>query len=157
MTEVLLLIGATLGLCAASAVIPIINGELVLLGAVATMPEAIVPLVLVAAVGQMIGKCVMYGAGAGVVTLAEKKDEKKKKTLTRYIERYREKFESHPRSAAALVLVSSSVGLPPFYVISLLAGAFRFGFWRFAILGLIGRTARFAVIAAVPAAAHAIW
>jgi len=154
-TEVLLLLGATLGLCAASAVVPIINGELVVIGAVAARPELIVPIVLVAALGQMIGKCVMYGAGAGAVELAAKK---KKETLTKYIDRYREKFESHPRSAAALVFVSASLGLPPFYVVSLLAGAFHFGFWRFAILGFIGRATRFAVIAAVPAvASHTLW
>ncbi len=154
MIEVVIAIGATIGLCTASALVPIINGELVLVGAILARPSLLIPLVIAAAFGQMIGKCIMYGAGAGAVELAAKK---KKEALTKYIDKYREKFESHPRRAAVLVFVSASVGLPPFYVVSILAGAFNFGFWRFAALGFLGRLIRFSVIAAGPTVVHAIW
>ena len=54
----------TLAVAVASAVIPVINIEIYLLGAAALAPASMaVPLVLAATIGQMAGKVVMYHAG----------------------------------------------------------------------------------------------
>ncbi|HYR06263.1 MAG TPA: hypothetical protein VEQ60_00750, partial [Longimicrobium sp.] len=64
----------TLGVAVASAVIPVINIELYLLGAAALAPAAMaVPLVLAATIGQMAGKVLMYFAATGAVKLPGKR------------------------------------------------------------------------------------
>jgi len=49
-----------------------------------------------------------------------------------------------------VLAISSTVGLPPFYLVALAAGALKIGFRTFCIMGLVGRTLRFGVIAAIP-------
>jgi membrane protein YqaA with SNARE-associated domain len=50
----------------------------------------------------------------------------------------------------ALVFASASVGLPPFYIMSVAAGAARMNLAWFIVLGSLGRLIRFGVIVAVP-------
>jgi membrane protein YqaA with SNARE-associated domain len=54
------------------------------------------------------------------------------------------------RSKDLLVLFSAATGLPPFYLLSILAGSLRFPFARFAAAGFAGRIVRFAVVMSVP-------
>lgn len=51
---------------------------------------------------------------------------------------------------AALVLVSSTVGLPQFYVMSLVAGALRMNFTLFLAVGTVGRLLRFGTLVLIP-------
>ena len=46
--------------------------------------------------------------------------------------------------------LSSVTGLPPFYLVSLAAGALRIKFTWFCVIGFAGRAVRFAVIVALP-------
>jgi membrane protein YqaA with SNARE-associated domain len=50
------------------------------------------------------------------------------------------------RSAALLLLTSAGIGLPPFYVVTLAAGALRVSPALFVITGTFGTVARYAVI-----------
>ena len=52
-----------------------------------------------------------------------------------------------------LVLVSSAIGVPPFFLVTLAAGAVGVNFRRFVIAGTIGRLMRFGSLALLP---HAI-
>ena len=51
--------------------------------------------------------------------------------------------------ATTIVLTSSVVGIPPFYVTTMVAGALRMSFARWLIAGSIGRLVRFGAIVLV--------
>ena len=128
-----------------SAIVPWVNAELLLLAAmpVAMKHQASVPLVIVVAFGQMTGKSVLYWlARTAKVPRAER--------LANAIERWRARFERHPRSAIAIMGVSAVSGFPPFYVISVVAGALRISFVAFLMVGSLGRLTHFGLVAAVP-------
>ena len=93
----------------ASALIPVINIELYLMGAAALAPRQMaVPLVLAATVGQMVGKVVMYFAATGAVKLPGNR-------LRAALEGMNTTLRNRPRSGGALVFASAAAGLPPFF------------------------------------------
>ena len=56
-----------------------------------------------------------------------------------------------------MLLVSASVGLPPYLAIALLAGVGRVPLPTFLATGLVGRFARFGAIAASPGLVNTWW
>lgn len=135
---------ATFAWCLASGIVPVVNAELFLLGVAAlTPPSGLWLVVVLATAGQMVAKTFMYLAGAGVFRLPF--GTKRKVDLEAVRARV-----ARWRSKDALVFVSAAVGLPPFYVISILAGTLRFPYPRFIGFGMAGRFLRFALIVAVP-------
>jgi len=140
----------TFGVCALSAVIPLVNAEIYLLGASALAPrELAIPLIVAAATGQMLGKSVMYFAGVGALRLPS---ERLRRMVARVDERYRTAGKGGATLGGGIILLSAIVGLPPFYVVSIACGLFRIPFVQFLVLGTIGRLIRFAVIVLVPQA-----
>jgi membrane protein YqaA with SNARE-associated domain len=134
----------TLGVAVASAVIPVINIELYLIGAAALAPPAMaVPLVLAATIGQMAGKVVMYFAGTGAVKLPGKR-------LQTALEGMNNTLRNRPRSGGALVFASAASGFPPFFIVTVAAGAARMNLAVFVVLGFLGRLIRFAACVALP-------
>ena len=146
--QIFISIASTFGLCAASVAFPLINGELVLVAAILAAPVKgvgmSVALVFAAAFGQMLAKIPMYFGGRGVLKVA------KEGKLRNWIERYRGRMEKNASAPTTLLFVSAAVGLPPFYVISILAGTFRIPFWRFFVVGSVGRLIHFGVVALFP-------
>ncbi len=128
-----------------SALVPWVNGEAILLSlaALAHSPSARAFLVLTASGGQMAGKCILYWVGKGVIPL---KSGRVKKTVATWSGR----FDQSPSKLLTLVFVSSAVGIPPFYVITILAGTFRVRFGPFFAVGACGRLVRFGALAFVP-------
>lgn len=134
----------TLGVAVASAVVPVLNIELYLLGAAALAPaEMAVPLVLAATIGQMVGKVVMYFAATGAVKLPGKR-------LQRALEGMNATLRDRPRSGGALVFASAAAGVPPFFIVTVAAGAARMNLPAFVVFGCLGRVVRFSVIVALP-------
>jgi membrane protein YqaA with SNARE-associated domain len=130
-----------------SGVVPVVNAELYLIAAVLAtgrMYEAVL-LALVVAIGQMVGKAVLYRAARGAIDLGEKLSPKRAKQ----IERARSLVERHGSRPLSLIFVSASAGIPPFYVVSLAAGMLAVRFRSFVLVGLAGRAVRFGVIAIV--------
>ncbi len=149
-TSLTLALGAfalCLVLCFLSAVFPFVNAEIVLLSLVAATHgwAGVLALVIAATVGQMGGKSVMYWLGRGAAAVPS---ERHRKTL----ERWRQRFERAPRAIVLFVMLSAFTGIPPFYVVSVLSGAFRTNFAAFVAAGAAGRFLRFALIATVPGA-----
>jgi membrane protein YqaA with SNARE-associated domain len=128
-----------------SALVPWVNGEVLLLSltALARTPSDLVCLVLMASAGQMVGKCGLYWAGRGVIPL---QSDRIRTTLARW----KERFEKSPSRLLALVFVSSTLGIPPFYAVTILAGAFRVRFGPFIGVGLCGRLVRFGLLVFIP-------
>ena len=130
------------GLTVVSAVIPWVNAELVLLSftATASSPGAMAALVVVATTGQMTGKLALYAAGRQGSRASSPR-------IARLLEVWRPRCMANPAHADRLVLVSSTIGFPPFIMTSLLAGALGMDLARFVVAGSIGRLLHFGAIA----------
>ena len=145
MSEFLLVVGV-FGLAFVSAFVPLVSIELALVMAAATGTSGrlLVVQVLVAAVGQMIGKCCFFLGGRTAFTHWTKREKRRRsrggQRLGWLVAR-----AARQRAAAAMTVFASAVtGLPPFAVVSALAGAWRLRLSSFFVLGLAGRSARFA-------------
>jgi membrane protein YqaA with SNARE-associated domain len=127
-----------------SGLVPFVNSELYLV-AVSPMVSrpALLPIALLSATGQMAAKTIIFYAGRGVFKINMGK-------LDRKIEAVQQKFQEWENKADALMLISAAVGLPPFYVVSFVAGALKLHYIRFFAAGIIGRSIRFTAIVYFP-------
>lgn len=140
--------GLTLGtfiVCFVSGFVPVVSAELFLIAVSATSSwDTMAAVTLAAAAGQMLSKLLTYFAGAGVVKLPLRRFQKG-------VEKYRKSVEEKwKRTPDMLIFASSFIGLPPLYVISILAGTLGVGWVRFTVIGFIGRLLRFAIVLAFP-------
>lgn len=128
-----------------SAIVPWVNAEVLVvsLPLVAHSHLELLALVMVATAGQMLGKCVVYWSARGARSMPS---ERAKASMVRWHTR----FEGRPTAAVGLVFVSSAVGIPPFYLMSLVAGALQMGFGRYFVAGTCGRLVRFGILAFFP-------
>lgn len=130
-----------------SGVVPLVNAELLCVAAAVAVPMAGVPLVVAAStVGQMIAKVVLF-------VLARSAPARLPKKAAARLDKAVEAVRARGGAAGSLVFVSAVVGLPPFYGVSLAAGALGMRLWTFILTGTAGRAVRFAVLAW---AAHAL-
>jgi membrane protein YqaA with SNARE-associated domain len=134
----------TFGVAVASAMIPVINIEIYLLGASALAPrEMVIPLIVAGTLGQVIGKIALYYAGSGAVKLPGKR-------LQAALQRMNTQMQERPHMGSALVFVSATAGLPPYYLVTLAAGAAKMNLPMFLLVSLVGRLIRFSIVVAVP-------
>jgi len=133
-------------LTVASAVFPWINAEIIVLSlpAFASSKTALLILILVATAGQMTGKCVLYWTGRkGESVLARRR-------TGQILQKWRQRLDARPIRAILFVLLSALTGLPPFYVMSLVAGALKMNFLAFLAAGTAGRLVRFGALVTIP-------
>ena len=128
-----------------SALLPWVNGEVLLLSLAALTPSPfyLAGLVLLASAGQMTGKCILYWTGRGTITM-------KGGRIGKALNAWKGRFERSPSKSMGLVFVSAISGIPPFYVITLLSGAFRLHFGRFMAVGACGRLLHFGILVLIP-------
>jgi membrane protein YqaA with SNARE-associated domain len=132
------------------AVVPVLNAEIYLAAVAAfASPAKLVPVVLAATLGQVLGKIPFYLAGRGVLRLPVGRYEAR-------VEEYRGRFERSRWAVDVALFSSASWGVPPFLVGPYLAGFFDVSFARFLAWSLVGRALRFAVIVLVPVAVKAL-
>lgn len=140
----------TFGVAVLSAVIPVINIEIYLLGASALAPrEMVIPLVIAGTLGQVIGKIALYYAGTGALKIPGKR-------LQAALQRMNTQMQERPRMGGALVFASATLGLPPYYLVTLAAGAAKMNLPMFLAVSLVGRLIRFAIVVAVPQLAREV-
>lgn len=140
------LYGGSVVVCFLAGLIPLINTEafLVAVSMWGVSSPAQLPLVVVlGAIGQMTAKVLLYYAGLGMFELPRGRWKAK-------IEKARASLDRWSKRPYLIFALSSSTGLPPFYLVSIAAGAMRIGFRAFCVIGLLGRIVRFAVIVAIP-------
>lgn len=133
------------GLTLASAIFPWVNAELIVLSLPTFAPSrsSLVVLALVATAGQMTGKCALYWAGRrGDRVLPER--------AKRLLAKWQHRLEAKPSRAVLLVLISAVTGLPPFYVITLVAGTLKIKFPVYLAAGAAGRLVHFSALIFVP-------
>lgn len=146
MPDTVWVVAGYFGLAVLSAVVPWFNAEVVMLSAV---PLAASPLqlgLLVGAVtaGQMTGKATMYW-------IARRSHPAR---LQPFLDRWGARLESRPATALGVTFISSTVGFPPFYLVSMAAGALRVTFGGFLAVGTAGRLLHFGLVACLP---HLYW
>ncbi len=130
--------------CLTSAVIPLLHAEAYLITVSALTPPALSwALVLAGTAGQMAGKVIMYGAGRGALRLPGER-------LQRRLAAAAARYEGRRKLGNALIFLSASTGLPPFFVISVVAGMLRVPLVTFIFFGTVGRFLRFAVAVFLP-------
>jgi membrane protein YqaA with SNARE-associated domain len=148
----LLLVAGVFVLAFVSAFVPLVSIELALVGAAATGTSGrlLVAQVLVAAAGQMVGKsCFFVGGRTAFVRLTRRKRPRRARSA-QWWERLVDRAAGQRAAAAVTVFVSAVTGLPPFALVSALAGAWQLRLPSFFVLGLTGRSARFAGVLLVP-------
>ena len=136
---------ACFALTVVSAIVPWVNAEVIVLSLPVLAPSgsALMLLVLVATAGQMTGKLAVYWAGRGTSSVQSPR-------VRHLLERWQPYLAAGRGKAAALIVVSSAVGIPPFFVMTLLAGAVRMQLASFVAAGTFGRLIRFAALVVVP-------
>ncbi|GAA3745721.1 VTT domain-containing protein [Salinactinospora qingdaonensis] len=141
-----------------SALLPFINIELYLLGAAALSGDGVLVAMAVAAgAGQTIGKVVYYYLGKGVLTAGWlRRRAEKSGGWSEKMARWRRRVEGRPWWTGALVGLSSLTSVPPFMVVSVLAGTLRMSLVAFVAVTMVTRTARFLLLVYAPGVAGAI-
>ncbi len=148
MVEVLGVYVGSFVLAIVSGVFPIVNAELYLIGlvlAIGGIPEALLLAVVIAA-GQMVGKGLLFQTARGASKLCTPR-------LARRLQRVRVRVERWRSEPYSVTFVSAAVGLPPLYLMTLLAGILEIRFRMFLLVGFAGRTLRFGTIGLLAALA----
>jgi membrane protein YqaA with SNARE-associated domain len=149
--EYILLCLTSFAICGLGALLPFVNTEVYLIGAATLMPKPLlVPLVVAGSVGAMAGKVLLYYGGRGLVKVPWQRAQKE-------LAKMQARMEEKPAVGKLLYSVSAVVGLPPFYVTTLAAGAVKMNFTFFLVVGFIGRLIRFAAVVALPQYAKGWW
>jgi membrane protein YqaA with SNARE-associated domain len=145
--EVLASIGGALGVGLASALIPVVNAELAVSTAGLTMSMQLAVAVSIAlAVGQTLGKILLFEAARKGAQVRAAKKKKKEKPTPPWQQRLLKSLDGRWQ-ANGVVLMSAGIGLPPLALVSIAAGAVQSRRMDFAICCLAGRTARFVTVA----------
>lgn len=131
------------GAAIASALIPIINIEAILAVASSRHDELAIALVVVATVGQMLGKLLWYWGGMHVDRAPWVSRHLDKPKARASLDKWHARAEGRPWFTAGLLLVSAAVGFPPYAVAAVLAGVLRVNLVIFLVTGLLGRGLRF--------------
>jgi membrane protein YqaA with SNARE-associated domain len=136
---------ASFVVCILSGFLPFVNAEAYLLALSTVAPaEHAVPLTATATLGQMVAKSVLFYGGRGAIRV---------RAVARWkgrIDQAHERVMSWPGGTGVALFASASVGIPPFYAVSVVAGTLGIPFGRFAVIGFLGRFLRFGSVYAIP-------
>ena len=133
------------GLAIISAVLPWVNAEVLMISAipVAASRSGLAALVIAVSAGQMTGKSLMYW-------LSRTSTRLRSPLVEGAIRQWRRRMGQRPGATLAVTFLSALIGVPPFFVVSMAAGALDVSFPRFLVVGAAGRLVHFAVVACVP-------
>lgn len=127
-----------------SAVFPWVNSEVLVasMWAVTESQPLLIGLMVTATTGHMIGKSCIYWTSRGGSRVLPPR-------VARGVTRWSALLQAHPRKAGLLVLLASTVGVPPFYVVTLVFGTLRMPFVLYATAGSAGRLIRYTAVLAL--------
>jgi membrane protein YqaA with SNARE-associated domain len=130
--------------CFVSGLVPLVNTEAYLLSVSAiSRPASALPLTLAAALGQMTAKTLIYCSGRGLLRLPTGRYRAR-------IDSTQARLDANRGHAGAFMFVSAFAGLPPFYLVSFVAGTLRLRAAYFVVAGLLGRFLRFGLLVLLP-------
>lgn len=133
------------GMAVASAVLPWLNAEVIVLSlaAMAHSRAHLAAIALLATLGQVTGKSLMYWT-------ARRAGSRRAPRGTACTEAWRQRLERHSAHPFAWTFISAVVGVPPLYVVTLLAGLARVPFGRFLLAATMGRLMHFGALVLLP-------
>ena len=138
-----------------SALVPVVNIELFLLaaGAIASRAYPVWMLGVMAGLGQMAGKCILYWSAKAAIN-----SRAGRRFSSQRVDALRQRMgEMNPWMLSGFNFLSALTGIPPFMLVSILAGVIEMRFWQFAATGLTGRIVRLAAIVAFPHAVKGVF
>ena len=147
----LVLVAGVLVLAFVSAFVPLVSVEVALVAAAATGSSGrlLAAQVLAAAVGQMLGKSCFFLGGRGLYVWSGRRKAARRPRSER-LSRLLARAAKQRVAAITTVFVSAFTGLPPFAVVSAIAGAWRIRLASFFVVGLAGRSARVGGVLLIP-------
>ena len=105
--------------------------------------ELLTLIVIAASAFQMLSKVIIYYLGFGVIGYLPK-------SLKEKIDNLSHKYSQKSLTNRSLIFISALIGVPPFYIINILCGAFKVPFNLFFSMGLLGTFIRFAFVVFLP-------
>jgi len=146
----------SVGFGTVSAVVPVVNAEAYVVGSQVSAIAGAVPIAVGVGIGQTFGKLVLFLSvrqGKNLPFVRHRRAEaargpvgpfraKVRAAIARLLELVGQK-----RWGLPIVLLAAVVGLPPLYAVALLAGATTMRTLWFALVVLLGRVARFVLLA----------
>lgn len=141
------LLWSTFGVSVLSAFFPVVNIE-AYLGLVASQvgTARALPLALIAALGQALGKIAWYEAARRGTDSAWMAKRLQKPSVRARYDRWLGRAEGRPGVVVGVLFTASLVGLPPLLVVAPLAGALRLSRLVFVLTIVAGRSVQFFVI-----------
>jgi len=131
-------------ICFISGFVPIVNAEIFLIFVSSLVTKSLfLPVLLLASIGQMTAKAVLFFSGMGVVKISLKRYQSKINETMAKMQKWESKVD-------LLIFLSAFTGFPPFYIITIVSGIIRHNFFRFFIVGLAGRVLRFGIVMLFP-------
>lgn len=128
------------GGCIVAGIFPWMAGELVVVGAAVLVPREFLPaLVLVSAVGQMVGKTLVY-------SFARWAPQRLPESWRHLLDRA-SVFGKSRKAMSATVLSSATISLPPFFIATLACGTLGVPVRVFATFAFGGTVLRYAIVA----------
>lgn len=126
-----------------SGLVPVVNIEAYLVSVALLAPQAGWPIVMIATLGQMVAKYVLYVSGRdGLRPRAGR--------YTARLENVGRQMREHRLGTFSVVALSALLGVPPFYAVSVMAGVLRLPLPRFMVVAGVCRVVRFAAVFYAP-------
>ncbi len=148
----------TLAFTFGAGVFPLLNAEIYLAAVATRISQGEVwAIALAAGAGQTLGKVVWYYGAARSVDLPWFRRRLESGKAKASFETWQQRINGRPWVAAGVMLLSSTVGVPPLLVMGAVAGALRMRMWIFASTIMVGRTIQSYVILAGLAMAFHGW
>jgi len=141
LVEALGVYGGAFAVAAVSSVFPLVSIEVFVVGiTLARGPHEAVGIVVLAALGQVLGKLPIYAGARGAARLSRER-----------VQRLRTWFGA--RNPTLVLAASALLGLPPFSIIATAAGVLAIPVRTFCAVVVAGRATRFAALIAITALA----
>lgn len=132
-----------------SALIPILNVELYLIGISDQVPH--VEYALIASAGQTVGKIIWFYAGWNALKIRWLAKKMESDSWKASYAKWHARIVGRPVFAGLICLASAASGFPPLAVMAVLFGALRMNFGVFVATVFVGRAIRFYVCLATGA------
>lgn len=137
------LLGSLMAASLVSALVPVVNAEALIVAAAWAAPtEMAIAVAAIGALGQMVGKTVLFLGGRKAAEAASHGSARTRA--------WADRLNGRPLLARVTLFAAALVGLPPFYLMAVAAGAASISLGAFLVIGAVGRFLRFYALARIP-------
>ena len=123
-----------------SSVVPVFNMETYIVVAYARSDATAFQLAFIGSLGQNIGKLVWYFVCRESLDIGWLKRRLETPKRQAQFQRWSDFVQNRPGVSGLITFVSALVGIPPFFVMAMIAGTLRMNVFVFFLSGIAGRT-----------------